>query len=121
MPELKCTVQTCVHNKQFLCDLEAIEVGGSSAKNTEDTCCDSFEERKEGGYSNHYSDSYGDVSSAMPSAASSVDCKATECMYNNECRCHAGKISVEGSEACHSSDTECATFHAANPVSTAAQ
>ena len=23
MPELKCTVQTCVHNKQFLCDLDA--------------------------------------------------------------------------------------------------
>ena len=21
MPQLKCTVQTCVHNKQFLCDV----------------------------------------------------------------------------------------------------
>ena len=30
MPELKCTVQTCVHNKQFLCDLDKIEVGGSN-------------------------------------------------------------------------------------------
>ena len=24
MPQLKCTVQTCVHNKQFLCDLDEI-------------------------------------------------------------------------------------------------
>ena len=33
MPQLKCTVQTCVHNKQFLCDLDEITVGGESAKN----------------------------------------------------------------------------------------
>ena len=46
MPELKCTVQTCVHNKQFLCDLDAIEIGGNSAKHAEETCCDSFQERK---------------------------------------------------------------------------
>ena len=26
MPELKCTVQTCVHNQQFLCDLDKIQV-----------------------------------------------------------------------------------------------
>ena len=25
MPELRCTVQTCVHNKQFLCDLDNIQ------------------------------------------------------------------------------------------------
>ena len=24
MPELKCTVQTCVHNQKFLCDLDSI-------------------------------------------------------------------------------------------------
>ena len=32
MPELKCTVQTCVHNQQFLCDLDQIRVGGSDAR-----------------------------------------------------------------------------------------
>ncbi len=32
MPELKCTVQTCRHNKNFLCDLDRIQVGGSDAK-----------------------------------------------------------------------------------------
>ena len=53
MPELKCTVQTCTHNKNFYCDLERIIVGGSSAKRSEETCCDSFEERK--------GDSYSDV------------------------------------------------------------
>ena len=62
MPELSCTVQTCVHNYQYLCELDKIQVGGNSAKNAQ------------------------------------------------ECKCHAGKISVEGGDACHSSGTECATF-----------
>ena len=101
MPQLKCTVQTCVHNKQFLCDLDEITVGGESAKNPKETCCDSFQERKEGSYTN---------SMKEDSASSCVDCKATNCMYNKECECHAGKISVEGGDAKQASGTECATF-----------
>ena len=46
MPELKCTVQTCLHNQNYYCDLDSIKVGGSSAKHAQDTCCDSFEERE---------------------------------------------------------------------------
>ena len=44
MPELKCTVQTCVHNKQYYCDLDHIQVGGEHAKRADETCCDSFED-----------------------------------------------------------------------------
>lgn len=101
MPELKCTVQTCVHNKQFLCDLDAIQVGGSQAKSAQETCCDSFVERK--------GDSYSNVTGTA-SPTSEIDCKATECRYNEKCECHAGKISVEGSSACECDETECATF-----------
>ena len=71
MPQLKCTVQTCVHNKQFLCDLDEITVGGESAKNPKETCCDSFQERKEGSYTNSMKEA---------SDCSCVDCKATNCM-----------------------------------------
>lgn len=52
MPELKCTVQTCVHNKQYYCDLDRIQVGGSHAKRADETCCDSFEKRTGDTYSN---------------------------------------------------------------------
>ena len=103
MPELKCTVQTCTHNQNFYCNLESIVVGGNSAKRSEETCCDSFEERKNGS-------SYTDVTGTEASPRSDIDCKATDCMYNNECKCHAGKISVEGSHACQCEQTECATF-----------
>ena len=104
MPELKCTVQTCTHNKNFYCDLDSIVVGGSSAKRSEETCCDSFEERKDS-MANAYSDVTGEAS-----ATSKIDCKAVECQYNKQCQCHAGKISVEGSRACSCEETECATF-----------
>ena len=105
MPELKCTVQTCVHNDQFLCRLDKIQVGGSNAKNPQETCCDSFQERAEGAYSNSMSNFAGQASDR-----SDIDCKATNCMYNEHFACHAGKISVEGGNAIQAEGTECATF-----------
>ena len=72
MPELKCTVQTCMHNKDFYCDLNAITVGGKSARKAAETSCDSFEERKSGTYSNV-------TGEAGPT--SKIDCKAAECQY----------------------------------------
>lgn len=101
MPELKCTVQTCVHNKQFLCDLDKIQVGGNQAKTACETCCDSFQERKNDTYSNITGDA---------SELTNIYCEAKECMYNKETKCLAGKISVEGSYACKCENTECATF-----------
>ncbi len=46
MPKLKCSVQTCAHNHQFLCDLDQIQVGGNQACSPSETQCDSFTERK---------------------------------------------------------------------------
>lgn len=101
MPELRCTVQTCMHNQNDYCDLDKITVGGDAATAPKDTCCDSFEERKDG-YSNQMEKSASPISD--------VDCQATECNYNKNCSCQAGKISVEGSGACTCGQTECATF-----------
>lgn len=101
MPELKCSVQTCKHNDDYYCALDTIQVGGSAAKNPGETCCDSFQEKK--------GDSYGNTTKEA-SACSCVECKATDCGYNEACQCHAGKISVEGGSACSCEQTECATF-----------
>lgn len=101
MPELKCNVHTCAHNKNYLCDLDAIEVSGSSAKVSRDTSCASFVEKKGNEYSN---------SMREGTPTSSVKCHAVECCYNESCNCHAGKISVGGNGACHCEETECATF-----------
>lgn len=39
---IKILIQTCVHNKQFLCDLD--EYSRKICK-IEETCCDSFQEK----------------------------------------------------------------------------
>ena len=70
MPELKCTVQTCVHNKQYYCDLDHIQVGGEHAKRADETCCDSFEERT--------GDTYSNVT-VQASATINIRCESTEC------------------------------------------
>lgn len=101
MPELKCGVVTCVHNKQNYCELDSIEVVGDKAQVSEQTSCGSFVERKGESYSN---------SAKEASPTSNIVCQAEECKYNESKKCHAGKISVMGSTACRMEETECATF-----------
>ena len=101
MPELKCGVVTCVHNKQNYCELDAIEVVGSSAQVSEQTSCGSFMEKKGESYSN---------SAKEASPTSNIKCQAVECKYNDSYKCYAGKISVTGTDAKKTEETECATF-----------
>ena len=102
MAELKCGVVTCVHNKQNYCELDAIEVLGSSAQRPEQTSCGSFVEKKGDSYSN-------DAREATPT--SNIVCQACECKYNDNRKCNAGKINVMGSDASKVEQTECATFN----------
>ena len=101
MPELKCGVVTCVHNKDSYCELDSIEVVGNSAQVSEQTSCGSFSERK--------GESYGNTAKDV-SPMSKIKCQAVECKYNESHVCNAGKISVMGSDACKVEETECATF-----------
>ena len=101
MPELKCDVITCLHNKQNYCELDAIEVTGSHAMVPAETNCGSFVERKGNEYSNSMKEA---------SAKSEVKCHACECQYNENLKCHAGKINVAGSTAEKTEETKCATF-----------
>ena len=95
MPELKCTVQTCVHNQQYLCDLDKIQVGGENAKNPQETCCDSFQERKDGTYSNSLNSMH------EASDRSAIDCKATNCMYNEQCYNFKEKLLENTGQNCY--------------------
>lgn len=102
MPELKCSVVTCAHNSKNYCELDSIEVIGSSATSAKQTSCGSFTERK--------GDCCCNAAKADASAMSTVNCQATGCQYNNGCKCHAGKVSVTGKDACRTEETECTTF-----------
>ena len=101
MTQLNCSVTSCLYNQDHYCSKDDITVGGSNAKRTSDTCCESFRERN-GSVCN---------STGQPSSTVDIDCEATSCVHNCGCKCCADSIGIGGgSQACHCKDTECADF-----------
>ena len=44
------------------------------------------------------------------SAVIDIDCKAETCVYNENCKCTAGKVGIVGASACEPEETECASY-----------
>ena len=101
MTVLSCSAVTCVYNKEELCSKGDIKVGGSEATKKDQTCCESFIERKAGSMSNSEKIGYTTIG---------IECEAQECVYNEERECFAGAINVGGNEAATSEETRCSTF-----------
>ena len=101
MPALSCSAMTCVYNQNELCSKGDIRVGGSGAKSSMETCCESFKERGEGTMSN---------STGCGCTKIGVDCKAQNCTFNDNCKCEAGDIHIAGDSACSCQETECSSF-----------
>lgn len=101
MAQLDCTVENCLYNRDQYCCKGDIMVGGKHADRSDDTCCDSFTQRKEDSYT-----------SAMehPSRTISIDCEAVKCVYNSNYKCVAEHVDIKGCGACDCRETSCATF-----------
>lgn len=101
MTRLDCSVKNCKYNEDNCCCKGNIEVDGSSATHSNETCCGSFVERGADSMRNAV---------AEPKKASEVSCKAEQCIHNDNCVCHASGINIAGDHACCCSETECETF-----------
>ncbi len=106
MNRLECQVTSCQHYCDNLCCLPGIQVDGPAARESSQTCCDSYEERRSG---------QGENSSSCgrnPSVESSIDCKAEHCVYNENCKCEAECVCVGCTcgNVSSKSGTECCTF-----------
>ncbi len=101
MPDLGCTVTSCVHNKEDMCDKSRILVEGKEATTSRETCCASFRDAKDYGYKNvtNYAGEHTDV-----------DCEAADCVFNKDMRCSANHIGIAGGNACECHETECSSF-----------
>lgn len=101
MAELKCAARNCMYNSSEYCSKGDIMVGGMRAQNSDDTCCESFRQQKE-----------GDVTNAVghPGRTISIDCEAVKCMYNTNYKCYAEHVDIKGNGACDCRETACATF-----------
>lgn len=104
MTLLKCSATTCMYNQNQLCSKGEIEVLGDRAHSSTDTACGSFREKGTGGFTNQLSDGGCGCEKIQ------IDCKAKECTYNDNCRCTASAIDIEGHNACNCHDTKCGTF-----------
>lgn len=102
MPLLNCTATTCVYNKDKYCSKGDILVDGCSAKTSDETCCKSFTERKEGASNS--------VETGSASRTIAVDCKACDCTFNKSEKCGANEITITGTGACDCGDTKCGSF-----------
>ncbi|WP_296117450.1 DUF1540 domain-containing protein [uncultured Eubacterium sp.] len=101
MTQLDCSVTSCLYNQDHYCAKEDITVGGSNAKKASDTCCESFRGKN------------GSASNSVSQASSTVDidCEASSCVHNRDCKCCAESIGIGGgSQACTCRETECADF-----------
>ncbi len=103
MADLRCGVENCSYNKEKLCCKGDIMVGGKHACECEETCCESFLQKRE------TTDSFKS-SVAHPSKTISIDCEAVKCMYNANYKCMAEHVDIAGCGASDCRETSCATF-----------
>lgn len=101
MPILDCSVNKCVYNKEDYCCRGNITVGGEEANKSESTCCSSFQEQREGSFSNR-NQNY--------SPKINVACDAKNCVFNESKKCSADHIGISGSSAHAVEETECSSF-----------
>ena len=101
MADLRCSVENCGYNKDMLCSKGDINVGGKGACVPDDTCCESFREAREDAYKS---------SLCHPGSMISIDCEATNCVYNEDYKCRAEHVDMKGCGACDCKETACATF-----------
>lgn len=101
MPDLNCTVISCVYNRTERCCKGDIQVEGSNARVTEETRCASFRPQKGEAFANRAEE---------PRACTCVHCAATDCVHNEACECKAERIGIVGGHVFDSRETECATF-----------
>jgi hypothetical protein len=104
MTNLECHVSDCANFAQGYCCRPNIGVAGRSASECAETCCSSFQKKREGANNALRFD--------QPNQSLDVDCGAMNCTYNEDGVCGADCILVESGndKTTAKSQTECATF-----------
>ena len=86
MPALQCSARTCVYNKGELCSKGDIKVGGGRATRADETCCESFMERKD-----TMSNSMTTADTGCGCTTVGISCDAKSCKSNDQLQMHRGR------------------------------
>ena len=108
MPEITCTALKCAYNQEGYCEKENVRIDVDDCSDYSGcTCCESFVDR----------DTEGDCRDCCincKGSEASVECFASDCVYNDDMECCADCISVEGNHARCTTDTFCDTYRSKN-------
>ncbi|WP_302626517.1 DUF1540 domain-containing protein [uncultured Eubacterium sp.] len=104
MTKLNCSVKNCYYNKSSKCCREGIKVGGTEAIVTDATYCSDFREKRDSATSKTEHCDCG------PENRLDIKCHAVNCTFNDNCKCHAEQITIQGNGATDQSQTECGSF-----------
>ncbi|MGL6173726.1 MAG: DUF1540 domain-containing protein [Cellulosilyticaceae bacterium] len=99
MTKLNCCAVNCTHNESNHCCLNQISIEGAEAGVPSETCCDNFLEK--GNMTNHVTE---------PNEAITIECRATKCIHNQNCKCDAEGVAIVGQDATSSDGTQCNAF-----------
>ncbi len=104
MNRLECQVESCQHNQHSRCCLAGIQVDGPSARESSQTCCASYEERRPGSPQN--------AAGQNPAVETDIQCRVRSCAYNSHSRCQAQSVCVDCccGDVSSKSGTQCRTF-----------
>ena len=104
MTLLNCSATSCTYNRNQKCSRGDIEVSGSDAHRSDETCCASFLDRR-------YDNTHSNVNEGCGCEKIEITCQAQSCTYNDACRCTASAINISGAQASTEKETQCSTFH----------
>ena len=104
MTVLNCSVKNCYYNKSSKCCKDGIQVGGTDATIVDATYCEDFRKVKDSATAK------SEHCDCVPDKKKNVRCDAVRCTFNDNCRCHADEITIDGNGATHQSQTECGSF-----------
>jgi len=114
MPKLKCQVEQCVYNYDWLCAKNYIDVDGSKAKCKKETFCNSYECNN-----GTHNVEFALLDGTTPSMTTEVYCDVTNCVFEKGQRCYAdrieiknvnGSLRVDANHAVSPEITSCQTF-----------
>ena len=110
MPKLKCKVENCAYNYDWLCKKSFIDVDGVDSKTKVQTACMSFISNKDKKHNVEFAAFEKD-----PSINTEIYCDAVNCVYEKNQKCYADKVEiVSDSNNLNNRSTHCQTFEPMN-------